>query len=154
MTITQAHTKQSELAIRVERGHGHDCAKRFTGAAECTCGHADAEAQLEAQGGAGVQTYSLFALVNAADTVFIDSIEAVEVGYGHYVETEAGKDQLRISSAEDCDYHFEDQQVVLMATGEVLAIASPSDPEDESTTYRILLTVDRPLSALDLQSKS
>lgn len=153
-TTTQAQAQQSALAARVEQGHEGDCAKRFTGAAECTCGHADAEADLEALGTASGATYSLFALVTAADTVYVEAMEAAEVGFGHFVDTATSKDQLRLSCSDDCDYHFEDQQVVLMPTGEVMAIECPTDPEDEATTYRLLLTVDRPLSAIDLQAKA
>ncbi|MEX6780530.1 hypothetical protein [Pseudomonas aeruginosa] len=151
---TTAQLGISELAARVEQGHRGDCAKRFTGAAECTCGHADAEEALESHGGAGVATYSLFDLVNAADSVYVEAMEAVEVGYGHFITTASDKDQLRLSCCDDTDFHFEDQQVALLATGEVLAVDCPADPEDEGTTYRLLLTVDRPLTASDLLPKA
>lgn len=137
----------------IEQGHLSDCAKRFIGAAECTCGHADLEAALQSVGEASGTTYSLFELVKAASTIYVESMEAAEVGFGQFVNTESGKDQLRLSCCDDTDYHFEDQQVALLDTGEVLAIDSPFDPEDEATTYRILLTVERPICANDLMAK-
>lgn len=152
--ITTAPQYKAELAARVEQGHRGDCAKRFTGAAECTCGHADAEAALQGVGEASGTTYSLFELVSAANTVYVEAMEAVEMGFGHFVTTASDKDQLRLSCCDDTDYHFEDQQVALLTTGEVLAIDCPTDPDDEGTTYRLLLTVERPLSAHDLMTKA
>ncbi|MCS7527037.1 hypothetical protein N0609_12045 [Pseudomonas aeruginosa] len=152
--ITTAPQYKAELAARVEQGHRGDCAKRFTGAAECTCGHADAEEALDSQGGAGVATYSLFDLVKAADTVYVEAMEAVEVGFGHFVDASTNQDQLRLSCCDDTDFHFEDQQVALLATGEVLAIDCPIDPEDSGTTYRLLFTVDRALTPQDLMTKA
>ncbi|HCF9284062.1 TPA: hypothetical protein NI618_001675 [Pseudomonas aeruginosa] len=155
MTNTNsAHLGKAELAARVEQGHRVDCAKRFTGAAECTCGHADAEEALESLGGAGVATYSLFDLVKAADSVYVEAMEAVEVGFGHFVDASANQDQLRLSCCDDTDFHFEDQQVALLATGEVMAIDCPTDPDDSGTTYRLLLTVQRPLTVDDLMAKA
>lgn len=151
---TNAKLGKSELAARVEQGHRVDCAKRFTGAAECTCGHADAEEALASQGGAGVATYSLFDLVKAADTVYVEGMEAVEVGFGHFVDASTNQDQLRLSCCDDTDFHFEDQQVALLSTGEVLAIDCPIDPEDSGTTYRLLFTVDRALTPQDLMTKA
>lgn len=145
---------KSELAARVEHGHQEDCAKRFTGAAECTCGHADAEDALQLQDRACVATYSLFDLVKAADSVYVEAMEAVEVGFGHFVVASTNQAQLRLSCCDDTDFHFEDQQVALLATGEVMAIDCPTDPEDSGTTYRLLFTVDRPLTPQDLITKA
>lgn len=109
-------------------------------------------AQLGKAEDAGGATYSLFDLVNSAGTVYVESMEVNERGFGHFVDTATTEDQLRLTTCDDTDYYFENQQVSLLATGEVLAIDCPTEPEDERTTYRLLLTVERPLTASDLQS--
>ncbi|HCA5884939.1 TPA: hypothetical protein MXV08_004060 [Pseudomonas aeruginosa] len=151
--ICATRLDNEKLAARIEQGHLNDCAKRFIGAAECTCGHADAEAALQSAGET-CETYSLFELVKAATTIYVEKMEAAEVSFGQFITTPSGNDQLRLSCCDDTDFHFEDQEVALLATGEVLAIDCPIDPEDSGTTYRLLLTVQRLLTVDDLMAKA
>ncbi|OWK37199.1 hypothetical protein PSOLE_43400 [Pseudomonas oleovorans subsp. oleovorans] len=152
--ICATRLDNEKLAARIEQSHLNDCAKRFIGAAECTCGHADAEAALQSAGEAReTYSFSLYELVKAASTIYVEKMEAAEVSFGQFITTPSGKDQLRLSCDDDTDYHFEDQQVELLDTGEVFAIDSPIDPEDEATTFRIQLTVERPICANDLIAK-
>jgi len=93
--------------------------------------------------------FQLFALVDKADTIYVNGVEAIEAGYGSYTDSPSGM-ELRLSTPDDDDYHFVDQEVGIAGDGTVLAstIGFTADDEPEQVTLRF--TVERNLSPDDM----
>lgn len=92
---------------------------------------------------------SLFTLAELASTIHIGGDLAVEKAIGNFLETDRPK-VLRLTCSDEDDYHFAEQEVELLSTGEVLVMDCPDDKADEPTAYRLLFTVERPISLADV----
>lgn len=92
---------------------------------------------------------TLFALAEAASTISVAGEKAKEFDIGHF--DDQGKiATLRTTMDDYIEYHFADQQVSLLANGEVDALAEPDPGDDLKTQYRLRFTVERPIALTDV----
>jgi len=99
----------------------------------------------------GERHFQLFALADKSDTIYINGVEAVEFGYGSYTDNPSGL-ELRLSTPDDEDYHFDDQQVTLKPDGTVSVTTKAFSAEDEEEQVNLRFSVERTLSPDDLTS--
>lgn len=141
--MATTHTPVNKI---IDLPHAQDCAMRVVSAAECTCGKADAVAELEQLG----TTYSLFHLMGKANTVCVGSVDVTEISYMDHLGL--GGEQMRLSTADEQDYYFEDQLVALQPSGVVRAVDCSQGSSEAWGIYTLALSVTRPMCASDLGS--
>lgn len=108
---------------------------------------AQAVSELVTQDSASKATYSLFELIDLADTVLIDHMDADEIGFSDFFRD--GRNLMRITGGDD-DVYIADQQVRLLSDGDLDAVIASKDKGEEQITVRLTLKVVRGLTINDL----
>lgn len=102
---------------------------------------------VDTQDSASNSTYALFSLIDLADTVLIDQMDADEIGFGDFLRD--GRNLMRITGG-DGDVYIADQQVRLLAGGNVDAVMTSKNKDTDGITVNLTLKVERGLTISDL----
>ncbi|MDP2780477.1 hypothetical protein [Devosia sp.] len=108
---------------------------------------ATAESKLDTQDSASKSTHALFSLIDLADTVLIDHMDADEIGFGDFLRD--GRNLMRITGG-DGDVYIADQQVRLLDGGNVDAVTTSKNKDNDGITVHLTLKVERGLTSSDL----
>lgn len=102
---------------------------------------------VDTQDSASKATYALFSLIDLADTVLIDQMDSDEIGFGDFLRD--GRNLMRITGG-DGDVYIADQQVRLLAGGNVDAVMTSKNKDTDGITVNLTLKVERGLTISDL----